>query len=292
MNRKRDAIRRWRCTALALAPSIVLAACTTDDASSVTAAACGLGAEQLGVFVEIPNGSFEKGAGAIYPEEGTPIRLAVSGFAIQAHEVTNDQFAAFVDATGHVTDAERGGSALFEGSAWRLAGDATWRTPEGAGSTIEGRGRHPVVHVSHADALAYAEWAGGRLPTEIEWEYAAARGLHDPANPFSGAFDANGRPIANSWQGMFPHQDLGTDGFQTVAPVGCFPASEAGLHDMIGNVWEWTDTPYSANHHIIKGGSHLCAENYCRRYRPASRQSQESDFSASHIGFRIVRDPN
>ena len=274
----------------------LIAGCADDpadeglEAEEVADATCGLADEQQGAFVEIAAGSFEKGRDALYPEEGVPMHLAVEGFEIQVHEVTNDQFAAFVDATGYVTDSERAGSALFENSNWRLAEDATWRTPEGAGSTIQGRGGHPVVHVSHADARAYAEWAGGRLPSEVEWEYAAAQGLRDPDNPFSGAFDDAGQPIANVWQGIFPYHNTGTDGFLTTAAAGCFPESEAGLYDMIGNVWEWTDTPFGPGRHTIKGGSHLCAENYCRRYRPASRQPQESDFSASHIGFRIVRD--
>jgi formylglycine-generating enzyme required for sulfatase activity len=267
------------------------AACADSPSEDAADVACGLTDGEQGGFVEIAAGSFEKGRDALYPEEGAPTRLAVDGFAIQIHEVTNDQFAAFVEATGHVTDAERGGSALFDGDGWRLAEDATWRTPEGAGSTIAGRGGHPVVHVSHADAQAYAEWAGGRLPSEVEWEYAAAQGLRDSDNPFSGAIDDAGQPIANVWQGIFPYQNTGTDGFLATAAAGCFPRSEAGLYDMIGNVWEWTDTPFGPGRHTIKGGSHLCAENYCRRYRPASRQPQESDFSASHIGFRIVRDP-
>lgn len=278
-----------RSAALAAVLAMV-AACAEEPAEEVADAGCGLSETDRGRFVEIAGGSFEKGRDALYPEEGVPTRLAVDGFAVQVHEVTNDQFAAFVEATGYVTDAERAGSALFENSSWRLAEDATWRTPEGAGSTIEGRGTHPVVHVSHADAQAYADWAGGRLPSEVEWEYAAAQGLRDPGNPFSGAVDDEGQPIANTWQGMFPYQDLEADGFGTTAAAGCFPQSETGLYDMIGNVWEWTDTPFGPGRHTIKGGSHLCAENYCRRYRPASRQPQESDFSGSHIGFRIVRD--
>ena len=220
------------------------------------------------------------------------------------HEVTNAEFAAFVDATGYITDAEQGlldkhegaGSAVFhhpedpvtEGGRWELTA-ATWRAPEGPGSNLTGREHHPVVHVSKRDAEAYAAWAGGRLPSEVEWEYAASLGLPDPENPISGAYDEAG-PRANTWQGIFPMVDLGTDGFSGTAPVGCFAADQHGIHDLIGNVWEWTDTPFSDLTHSVKGGSFLCADNFCQRYRPAARQPQETDFSSNHIGFRIVRD--
>ena len=282
----------------AILPALLLtAACgspseTAEEAPTASADECGLPAGEARL-VALPGGSFEKGRDPIYPEEGTPMRLQVEGFAIEDHEVTNDEFAAFVAATHHVTSAERNGdSAVFVRAeqSWKLVRGASWRAPEGPGSGLAGRGRHPVVHVSLADAQAYARWAGGRLPSEAEWEYAAAIGLADPANPYSGALDASGRPIANVWQGAFPYRNGADDGFAGTAPVGCFPASEAGLYDMIGNVWEWTDTPFGPGTHTIKGGSHLCAENFCRRYRPAARQPQEDDFSASHIGFRIVRD--
>lgn len=266
--------------------------------------ACGLDPNEIGRFVEIPSGSFVKGRDFLYPEEGPSIRLQVSGFAIQAHEVTNSQFAAFVEATGYVTDAERSqleehagaGSAVFqyaaEGqnavSSWTLVRDAQWRKPLGGESSILGLGTHPVVHVSKRDAEAYAEWAGGRLPSEVEWEYAASLGLIEPTDQTSGAYGAEGSR-ANTWQGVFPIADLGTDGFVGAAPVGCFKADRAGLYDMIGNVWEWTDTPFGVGTHTLKGGSYLCAENFCRRYRPAARQPQEIDFSSNHIGFRIVK---
>jgi formylglycine-generating enzyme required for sulfatase activity len=257
-----------------------------------------------GRFVTLPAGSYVKGADPLYPEERPSIRLRVDGFAIEAHEVTNDQFAAFVAATGYVTDAEKAaqrddpaaGSAVFARDArgmngrWVLRRGATWRAPEGPGSTIAGKGRHPVVHVTLADARAYARWAGGRLPTEEEWEYAASSGLPDPANRFSGAVDDSGAPRANHWQGVFPIRDEARDGFSGTAPAGCFPADRNGVHDLIGNVWEWTDSPADERHMIIKGGSWLCAANFCARYRPAARQPQETDFSSNHIGFRIIRD--
>ncbi|MFN3819602.1 SUMF1/EgtB/PvdO family nonheme iron enzyme [Blastomonas sp.] len=257
-----------------------------------------------GRFVSLPGGSFIKGADPLYPEEAPSMRLSVSGFAIQSHEVTNDQFAAFVKATGYVTEAEKAaasddpaaGSALFvrddqgRNGRWVLRKGATWRAPEGPGSSISGIGRHPVVHVTLADARAYAKWAGGRLPTEEEWEYAASTGLPDSANRFSGAIDDAGKPRANHWQGVFPAVDEGTDGFSGTAPAACFPADRNRVHDLIGNVWEWTDSPVDDARMIIKGGSWLCAANFCARYRPAARQPQEADFSSNHIGFRIIRD--
>lgn len=283
-----------------------LTACS-DPAPSIktTTDTCEQTTVSIGEFVEVPSGSFLKGADPLYPEERPSIRLQVERFWIQSHEVTNAQFATFVEATGYVTDAERGieeervgaGSAVFlhprEGTlevpGWQLNGAATWQTPEGAGSSVETRSREPVVHVSKRDAAAFASWAGGRLPSEMEWEYAASLGLPDPAVSTSGAYDANG-PRANTWQGIFPVSDTGKDGFEGPAPIGCYGKDRLGLHDMIGNVWEWTDTPYQNGFHTIKGGSFLCADNFCRRYRPAARQPQETDFSSNHIGFRIVRD--
>ena len=253
----------------------------------------------------MPEGQFEKGKSPVYPEERPQETLHVGAFQLQAHEVTNDQFAAFVAATGYVTDAERSaeqggpgaGSAVFRhpegalsGNPWALVSGATWRAPEGPGSSIEGEGQIPVVHVSHADAAAYAAWAGGRLPSEVEWEYAASLGLPNPSDQKSGAFDGDMRPVANTWQGMFPMTNTRADGFEGLAPVGCFAPSQIGLFDMIGNAWEWTSTPYRDGQYTIKGGSFLCAPNFCRRYRPAARQPQDTDFSTNHIGFRIARD--
>lgn len=263
-------------------------------------ATCGLAPAQIGAFVAIPAGDFDMGAGPVYPEEQPGMRVKVAAFQLQAHEVTNGQFAAFVAATGYVTDAERsaatgaagGGSAVFAADAhgWAVVRGATWRAPEGTASSTRGEA-YPVVHVSHRDAAAYAAWAGARLPSEVEWEYAASLQLPDPAVQTSGAYDANAMPVANTWQGMFPLKDTGEDGFRGVAPVGCYPAGATGVYDMMGNVWEWTDTPFGeASQFTIKGGSFLCAKNFCGRFRPAARQSQDGDFSTNHIGFRIAKD--
>lgn len=252
-------------------------------------------------FVVVPGGAVTLGRQAYYPEEGPPSEALVSGFQLKTREVTNAEFDVFVRATGYVTQAEKsGGSAVFDAarastapmSWWRLEPTATWRSPSGAGSDWRSRAHHPVVHVTRADARAYAAWAGGRLPQEVEFEYAARRGLADPERSESGAFGEAGEHRANVFTGTFPNNNTATDGFAGTAPVGSFPADRLGAYDLIGNVWEWTDTPYVANpaRATIKGGSHLCAEGHCRRYRPEARQGVEPDFSAAHLGFRIVRD--
>ena len=256
-------------------------------------------------FVDVPAGSFLKGAEPLYPEEAPSVRVQVDAFRIQAHEVTNRQFADFVRATNYVTDAEQGvlaaradaGSAVFthpatnqnEEQRWSLERLADWRRPDGQDSSVDERDLYPVIHVSKRDAEAYAAWAGGRLPSEVEWEYAATLGLPDPTDPISGAYGEAG-PTANTWQGIFPVVDLAEDGHPGLAPIGCYDPDRLGLYDMIGNVWEWTDTPFGDGTHTLKGGSYLCANNFCRRYRPAARHPQETDFSSNHIGFRIVKD--
>lgn len=263
---------------------------------------CGLTQTEIGTFVDVPAGIAGFNETPLYPEEAGRQALHVSAFRLQIHEVTNDQFAEFVEQTGYLTDAERerigAGSAVFRmpGEArmginpWELVAGASWRAPKGPGSSLDGQGSFPVVHVSLNDARAYAAWAGGRLPGEAEWEHAARLGLADPSVPVSGAFGPDGEYRANTWQGLFPLSNTAADGFEALAPVGCFPPDRLGLTDMIGNVWEWTETPFDSANYTIKGGSYLCAENFCRRYRPGARQPQEPDFSASHIGFRIARD--
>ena len=285
---------------------IALSACNdSEQASSVsfesaTTDSCGIENGLLGSYVEIPTGNLTMAKDPRYVEEGQPKKVFVNGFKILAHEVTNQQFQQFVSETEYKTEAEdeaSKGSALFRqpsadqtGNPWSLEEGATWLTPDGKDSNLAGRQHHPVVHVSLADAKAYAEWAGGRLPTESEWEYAASLGLADSENQESGAYDDQGQPIANIWQGVFPLINSEADGFASIAPVGCFPSSKLGLYDMIGNVWEWTSTEFRGRSNTIKGGSYLCAENFCGRYRPGARQPHERNFSSNHIGFRIVQD--
>jgi formylglycine-generating enzyme len=211
-------------------------------------------------------------------------------------------------------------------SRWAYVPGACWRHPEGPGSTIEGHERHPVVHVAFEDAEAYAAWAGKALPTEAEWEFAARGGLEGAMFSWGNEFTPDGRYMANTWQGPFPYRDQGLDGFRGRSPVGSFPCNGYGLYDMIGNVWEWTTDWYSDHHSpeaegpccvprdsqgglqtssydatqpgsciprkVIKGGSYLCAPNYCRRYRPAARHAQMIDTGTSHIGFRCIVRPD
>ncbi|MFZ4071305.1 MAG: SUMF1/EgtB/PvdO family nonheme iron enzyme [Caulobacterales bacterium] len=283
--------------------ALALWGCGPEQPSSAPGFTCSTAGLAIGAMLEIPAGAFVKGFAPLYPEEQPTLTLHVDAFEMLAHEVTNNAFAAFVAATGYVTDAEKssasadpgGGSAVFfpptatAPGQWRLVRGAAWRAPMGPGSNIEGRGSHPVVHVSLNDARAYAQWAGARLPTEVEWEYAAWRGLRDRGDPLSGITGADGAPSANIWRGVFPIVNSAEDGFTGAAPVGCYAPDANGAHDLIGNVWEWTQTPAGPGAHVIKGGSHLCAANYCQRYRTAAREEQEIDFSASHIGFRIVR---
>lgn len=264
--------------------------------------------------IDLPGGTFRMGAEQTYGEEAPVRRVSVDPFAIQSTEVSNAQFAAFIDATGYVTQAERApdpalhpdlpadllrpGSAVFRSPAdtgqrqwWHFVDGATWRTPEGPGSDLTGRMDHPVVHVSYHDALAFAAWAGADLPTESEWEFAARGGLDGALYAWGDEPPDQGPVKANTWQGAFPIQDLARDGYAGTAPVGCYPPNGYGLRDMTGNVWEWTHgqaRPGATNSGLIKGGSYLCAENFCRRYRPAARQGQDRDFSSSHIGFRVV----
>jgi sulfatase modifying factor 1 len=210
----------------------------------------------------------------------------------------------------------------FWGEWWTFLKGADWRHPKGPKSSINGLDNHPVVHVAYADALAYAQWAGKDLPSEAEWEFASRGGLDGAEFAWGDAFTPEGRHMANTWQGAFPQQNLTEDGFERTSPVTAFPPNGYGLYDMIGNVWEWTADFYTAKHpadapktccipenprggdedqsydpcqseikiprRVLKGGSHLCAPNYCRRYRPAARHPQPVDTSASHIGFRCI----
>jgi formylglycine-generating enzyme required for sulfatase activity len=195
---------------------------------------------------------------------------------------------------------------------WQAAAD--WRHPDGPDSSIGGRERHPVVHVAYSDAEAYADWAGKELPTEAEWEFAARGGRHGDEFAWGSELMPKGKAMANTWQGEFPYENLLLDGYEGTSPVGTFPANGYGLIDMIGNVWEWTSDWFTSNREpaspccgadpraasidgndpaaiprkVMKGGSHLCAPNYCRRYRPAARMAQPVDTSTCHLGFRCI----
>lgn len=300
-------------------------------------------------MVWVPGGAFVMGSDDFYPEERPAHRVAVDGFWMDEHPVTNAEFRRFVAATGHVTVAERApdpadylgvdpallvpGSLVFRRPPqrvglhdvrlwWAYVPGACWRRPEGPGSALDGREHHPVVHVAYEDATAYAAWAGKALPTEAEWEYAARGRLDGAAYVWGDEFAPGGRQMANTWQGEFPWQNLAADGYEGTSPVGAFPANGHGLFDMAGNVWEWTADPFrpchpdpaakpcciprpprvdaaggdgaaggpgaGIPHRVLKGGSHLCAPNYCLRYRPAARQGQAADTSACHIGLRCV----
>lgn len=291
-----------RVLSVSLAAGFLLASCGTDSDASTPCLKT-----KKDEMVWISGGQFMMGEKPRYPEEGPPKKISVTGFWIQSHEVTSSQYAAFVQATGHVTIAERSsdtsqpgdqdqpGSAVFKipdaenPNWWRWVPGASWRDIDGLGNDIDSRAQNPVVHVAYEDALAYAKWAGKSLPTEAQWEYAARGGAPSTAEPI----DKNGSPQANYYQGSFPARDLGLDGFTTTAPVGCYAPNAYGLYDMIGNVWEWTSTtaPNSSadlKTGVIKGGSFLCAANYCARYRPDARQFQERGLGTNHIGFRVV----
>jgi len=254
--------------------------------------------------------------------EGPRRSVTLAPFEVEAVPVTNARFAAFVAATGYVTEAERFGWApvfrplLADAGAvpasatpwWVRRDGAAWFAPEGPGSGVEGRADHPVVHVAWADARAFAGWAGGRLPSEAEWELAARGGLPDPRFPWGDAEpdDASFQPC-NIWQGRFPGENTLADGWMATSPVGAFPANGAGLHDMAGNVWEWTADPFrvrsvrreaqarnrrarDGNERVMKGGSFLCHRSYCYRYRIAARSGTAADSGGSNAGLRVFYD--
>ena len=304
-------------------------------------------------MVWIPGGTFRMGSDKHYPEERPVHRVTVDGFWMDQAPVTNERFARFVEATGHVTFAEIVPRAedypgalpdqLFAGPLvfvkppgrpvnrndftqwWQWRRGADWRHPTGPDSTIAGLANHPVVHVTFGDAEAFARWEGKTLPTEAEWEFAARGGLDGADYAWGDEFLPGDRHMANTWQGDFPWQSTATDGFEGTSPVGAFPPNGYGLDDAIGNVWEWTTDWYQPKHpadapkacciprnprgagaedsfdpcqpairiprKVLKGGSHLCAPNYCRRYRPAARFPQPIDTSTCHVGFRCIVRP-
>jgi sulfatase modifying factor 1 len=292
--------------------------------------------------VSLPGGEFRMGS-VFYPEEGPVHEEWVDPFELDRHAVTTARFAEFVAATGYLTMAERpldptmfpgaelasveAGSLVFTPTAgpvdlgnwrqwWSWVLGASWQHPEGPESSIEGREDHPVTQVAFEDANAFAAWAGQRLPTEVEWEYAARGGLDGAM--FAWGEEPNDGMLANSWQGRFPYLNTGagTGSWVGTAPVGSFPPNGFGLYEMTGNTWEWTSTywtdrlqdpatscqcsPDSARggsivagdvtpRRVTKGGSHLCAPEYCLRYRPAARSAQTEDSSTTHLGFRCAR---
>jgi formylglycine-generating enzyme required for sulfatase activity len=289
-------------------------------------------------LIDVPGGTFRMGSETAYPEEAPQHQRILAGFRIGAAPVTNLDFGRFVVATGYKTIAERQlsndvargldpelrapgsisfvapafGDEVEEGSWWRFIPGACWHAPYGPDSSIADKATHPVVHVSLIDAIAYCDWAGVRLPSEFEWEF-AARGGRDSATEFAWGTELspNGTRMANHWYGEFPSRP-DPDNIAGTSAIGSFPPNDLGLVDMIGNVWEWTTTEFREGHDaksccggsatiddpfeqggrlmVLKGGSHLCARNYCSRYRPTARIPQPSHFSASHIGFRIVAD--
>ena len=309
-----------------------------------------------GDMVYVPEGTFQMGGKSPQAaRDELPRReVRVSAFYMDRTEVTNRAFEAFVTATGYTTVAERpidwealraqlppgtpkppdsllrAGSLVFRQTDhpvdlrdfsqwWAWTRGASWRHPEGPGSDLEGRMDHPVVHIALEDARAYAAWAGKRLPTEAEWEWAAMGGLDDPKYPWGNAPIDSATDKANFWQGIFPFRNEETDGFYNTAPVGSYPANGYGLYDMAGNVWEWCQDKYRpdayalenapskrinprgpetsydptepyAEKYVIRGGSYLCNESYCSGYRVARRMRSTPDSSFGHTGFRCVRD--
>lgn len=323
---------------LAAGATLVVAACRdgaspqAEQASAASPRACPRIADAP---VKLAGGTFLMGEDDVYAEEGPVRETNVAGFWIDPHEVTNRQFAEFVKATNYVTVAEKpvdpkqfqvpadqiapdmlkAGSAVFTppdfpsnhySDWWAYVPGANWRKPYGP-TGADQVANEPVVHLAWDDMIAYAKWAGGRLPTEAEWEYAASAG--QPSK--------NVQPTeANSWQGAFPNYNAGTDGFKGVSPVGCYQPNANGLYDMVGNLWEVTADYFRPGHdpadqdnpkgpsqnkaydpfnpgmpsRTVKGGSYLCAPNYCQRYRPASRQGRDPGLGASNVGFRLVYD--
>ncbi|EOZ98526.1 Sulfatase modifying factor 1 precursor (C-alpha-formyglycine- generating enzyme 1) [Indibacter alkaliphilus LW1] len=306
-------------------------------------------------MVFIPEGEFFMGTNdpESYPVERPAVKRKVKAFWMDETEVTNAQFAEFVAETGYVTMAEKTpdweemkkqlppgtpkppeenmqpGSMVFSAPSsrvplhdislwWKWVLGASWKHPEGPGSDIEGLENHPVVHIAYEDAEAYAKWAGKRLPTETEWEYAAKSGREHQRYAWGDTYKPQMSFMANTFQGEFPNNNLAEDGFEGTAPVKSFPPNDYGLYDMIGNVWEMTSDWYDAIkfrrlagnapaldssisqcynptnpyalEKVIKGGSFLCADDYCINYRPSARQGQDYESGTSNIGFRCVRD--
>jgi formylglycine-generating enzyme required for sulfatase activity len=307
--------------ALALLAALLLTACGGAPAPRACLASLDLPdpAHPTAGMVRLAGGTYAMGAAAVRAEEGPPRQVTVAPFWIDRTEVTNAAFARFVKATGYRTVAERPlddphltaaqrrpASLVFVAQGWKVVLGADWRHPQGPGSSIAGKDAWPVVHIAWEDAKAYARWTGRDLPTEAEWEYAARGGLEAARYTWGDAPQSAAKPRANTWQGVFPVIDSGADGYKTkTAPVGCYQPNGFGLYDMAGNVWEWTTDWYRPGlepadgppldpeepgvaKHVIKGGSFLCSDDFCFRYRPAARTPGPPDTGAAHIGFRTV----
>jgi sulfatase modifying factor 1 len=302
-------------------------------------------------MVWVPGGTYRMGSDRHYPDEAPAHQVAVDGFWMDEAAVTNAEFRRFIEATGYLTSAERApnpddypganpellvpASVVFQPPAfrvdlrnhfnwWAYVPGANWRHPRGPESTIDGLDDHPVVHIAFQDATEYCRWAEKALPTEAEWERAARGGLEGAEFVWGDELAPGGKHVANTWQGEFPMENLGTDGFDWTAPVRTYPPNGFGLYEMAGNVWEWTTDFYEDRHRVpggccsaphnprggvrekstdpcmpssfiprkvIKGGSFLCAPNYCQRYRPAARMAQPIDTSTCHLGLRCIVRP-
>ncbi len=238
-----------------------------------------------GRMVRVEAGEYEIGD----PSADTPLRrVKTDAFLIDSHEVTNEEFAQFVGATGYQTTAEReGGGWLYVGGSkdWRFVAGANWQRPLGSESDISSATAHPVVLVSWEDAAAYAKWAGKRLATEVEWEVAARAGVEARAGEAADHVPTD----ANVWQGEWPRKNELTDGFLYTSPAGSFKPNEIGLYDMIGNVWEWTSDRYDDKLRVVKGGSWFCSANYCGAYRPGFRGKSPEGRAFNNVGFRCVK---
>jgi formylglycine-generating enzyme required for sulfatase activity len=311
------------CCAPSASPREGLEAATTGQVRQVSAS------DPTERMVRLPGGRFLMGTDDefAFPDDGEgPVReVTLDPFWIDRHPVTNQLFSRFVSETGYITEAERfGWSFVFwallpkdrfhelvedtvEAAPWwcKVSG-ANWASPEGPGSNIAGRADHPVVHVSWNDAAQYCVWSGQRLPTEAEWEYAARGGLVQQIYPWGNKLRPEGEHRCNIWQGEFPREDTGEDGFRGTCPVEAFPPNGYGLYSMTGNTWEWCADWFSATFHltadlqnpqgppegesrVMKGGSFLCHKSYCNRYRVAARSSNTPDSSTSHMSFRCAR---
>jgi formylglycine-generating enzyme required for sulfatase activity len=283
----------------------------------------------LARMIQLPGGKFLMGTDSVegFPHDGEgPVReVSLSPFLIDKYPVTNELFANFIAATGYKTEAERFGWSfvflghiprkrrheLIEDTAaaapwWCKVRGAKWNAPEGPYSDIRSRGKHPVVHVSWNDAEAFCRWSGQRLLTEAEWEYAARGGLEQKTYPWGDKLRPGGEHRCNIWQGVFPEEDTGDDGYKRTSPFDAFPPNGFGLYSVAGNAWEWCADWFSPDFHrtadrdnpqgppngssrVMRGGSFLCHKSYCNRYRVAARSSNTPDSSTSNLGFRCGR---